>query len=83
MFVASFRSSIGLVVLFFLLDVTFLLLFIHYFVGDANTASMVQKAGGGFGIATAAVAWYVGAAGLLTPDTSYFSLPTGDLSRRD
>lgn len=40
---------------------------------------MVQKAAGGFGIATAAVAWYVGAAGLLSPDTSYFTLPVLDL----
>ncbi|PWN27507.1 hypothetical protein BDZ90DRAFT_252773 [Jaminaea rosea] len=83
MFVASFRSSVGLVLLFGLLDITFLLLFIGYFVGNESRATMVTKAGGGFGIATAAVAWYVGAAGLLTPDTSYFTLPVIELSRRD
>ncbi len=86
MFVASFRSSIGLVALFFFLDVTFLLLFVHYFLASAGKTTMslhVQIAGGAFGILTAAIAWYVGAAGLLTPDTSLFTLPVGDLSRKD
>ena len=54
MFVASLRSSIGLVLLFGLLDITFLLLFISYFVSDMSKSAMVAKAGGGFGIATAA-----------------------------
>ena len=43
----------------------------------------VQKAGGAFGILTAAIAWYVGAAGLLSPDTSYFTLPVLDLVSSD
>ncbi|PWN88451.1 putative FUN34-transmembrane protein [Acaromyces ingoldii] len=76
---ASFRSSLGLVLLFFFLDLTFLLLFIAEFTANAK----VQKAGGGFGIVTAAIAWYVGAAGLLSPDTSYFTLPVLELSRKD
>lgn len=83
MLVASFRSSVGLVALFALLDITFLLLFVSEFIGDEAKSTKVHKAGGGFGIATAAVAWYVGAAGLLTPDTSYFTLPVIELSRRD
>lgn len=70
MFIASFRSSVGLVTLFFFLDLTFLLLFIAEFKADIK----LQKAGGAFGILTAAIAWYVGAAGLLTPDTSYFTV---------
>ncbi|PWN48283.1 putative FUN34-transmembrane protein [Violaceomyces palustris] len=79
MLVASFRSSIGLVTLFFFLDITFLLLFIAEFGGNAN----VKTAGGAFGILTAAIAWYVGAAGLLSPDTSFFQLPVGNLARKD
>lgn len=79
MLAASFRSSVGLVALFFFLDITFLLLFVHYFTGIAA----LQTAGGAFGILTAAIAWYVGAAGLLSPDTSLFSLPVGDLTRKD
>ncbi|UZJ55894.1 hypothetical protein CBS101457_005214 [Exobasidium rhododendri] len=79
MLVASFRSSLGLVLLFFFLDLTFLLLFVAEFTGVKG----VQTAGGAFGIVTAAVAWYVGAAGLLSPDTSFFTLPVLDLSRKD
>ncbi|PWZ02843.1 putative FUN34-transmembrane protein [Testicularia cyperi] len=79
MLAASFRSSVGLVSLFFFLDLTFLLLFISEFTGNAK----ITTAGGAFGILTAAIAWYVGAAGLLTPDTSFFTLPVIELSRRD
>ena len=85
MLVASFRSSVGLVSLFFFLDLTFLLLAIGHLVGDGatTTAAMTVKAGGAFGIVTAAIAWYVGANGLLTPDTSFFTLPVIELSNRD
>ena len=83
MLIASFRSSVGLVSLFFFLDITFLLLFAGEFIADESRSLMVHKAGGGFGILTAAIAWYVGAAGLLTPDTSFFTLPVIELSRRD
>ena len=79
MLIASFRSSVGLVSLFFFLAITFLLLFISEFNGSTN----VKTAGGAFGIFTAAIAWYVGAAGLLTPDTSFFTLPVIELSRKD
>lgn len=79
MFAASFKSSLALVLLFFFLDLTFLLLFVHYFSGSAA----VGTAGGAFGIVTAAIAFYTGAAGLLSPDTSYFMLPVLDLSRKD
>ncbi|EPQ32310.1 uncharacterized protein PFL1_00506 [Pseudozyma flocculosa PF-1] len=79
MLIASFRSSVGLVSLFFFLDLTFLLLFIAEFSGK----TAVKTAGGAFGILTAAIAWYVGAAGLLTPDTSFFTLPVIELSRKD
>lgn len=76
-FVATFKSSIALSALFFFLDITFLLLFAGFFTGKAN----VTKAGGAFGIFTAAIAGYIALAGLLTPDTSYFSLPVGNLAR--
>ena len=86
MLMASFRSSVGLVALFFFLDITFLLLFANYFcasAGKETIAGHLQTAGGATGILTAAIAWYVGAAGLLTPDTAIFTLPVGDLSRKD
>ncbi|KAM0792029.1 hypothetical protein ACM66B_006256 [Microbotryomycetes sp. NB124-2] len=81
MFVASLRSSFALAGVFFFLTITFLLLGIAEFV-TAN-ATAIKTAGGAFGIITAFNAWYVAWAGLLTPDTSFFVLPTGDLSKKD
>jgi len=76
-FLASLRSSIALCSLFFFLDITFLLLFVGFLTAKVN----VTKAGGAIGILTAAIAGYIALAGLLTKDTSHFTLPVGDLSR--
>jgi succinate-acetate transporter protein len=76
-FVASWKSSIALTALFFFLDITFLLLMCFHLSGKSS----VRNAGGAFGIITAFIAFYIALAGLLTKDTSYFSLPVGDLSR--
>jgi succinate-acetate transporter protein len=76
-FVATWKASIALSALFFFLDITFLLLMCGEFTGKAS----VHTAGGAFGIITAFIAFYIALAGLLTKDTSYFSLPVGDLSR--
>lgn len=75
--VASLRSSVALTALFFCLDITFLLLFVGFFTAKAA----VTKAGGAMGLLTAAIAFYVALAGLLTKDTSYFTIPVGDMSR--
>jgi hypothetical protein len=80
MLVAAHRSSLGLVLLFFFLDLTFLLLAVGFLM---PTHTVITKAGGSFGLITAAIAWYVAAAGLLTPDTSFFTLPVGELKRAD
>ncbi|KAK4686699.1 uncharacterized protein P7C73_g3420, partial [Tremellales sp. Uapishka_1] len=76
--IAALRSSVALVLVFFFLDITFWLLAASFF----GTHPMVTKAGGAFGIITAACAFYTGMAGLLTKDTSYFLLPVGDLANR-
>jgi succinate-acetate transporter protein len=76
-FVASLRSSIALCSLFGFLDITFLLLFVGEFTGKAG----VHNAGGWFGLITAAIAFYIALAGLLTKDTSFITIPVGDLSR--
>lgn len=39
------------------------------------------QAGGFFGIITSLIAWYMGLAGLLTNENSYFTLPVGNLSK--
>ncbi|KAJ9106142.1 hypothetical protein QFC21_001284 [Naganishia friedmannii] len=76
-FVATWKASIALSALFFFLDITFLLLMVGELTGKAG----IHTAGGALGIVTAFIAFYIALAGLLTKDTSYFSLPVGDLSR--
>ena len=65
-------------VLFFLLDLTFLLLM----AGEFTESTSVHKAGGAVGLCTAAAAFYAGAAQLLTEDNSLFTLPLGVIPRR-
>lgn len=79
MWIASLRSSVALTSIFFFLWITFLLLSLAHI----YPSPMLEVSGGAFGIITAFNAWYVAAAGLLTPDTSYFTLPTGSLARKD
>jgi len=86
MLVASLRSSLSLISVFFFLTLTFMLLFISEFLksgSNPSRATMVGKAGGWFGLITAFCAWYTAWAGLLTPESSYFILPTLDLSKKD
>jgi hypothetical protein len=77
-FLATLRVNIALMALFFFLDMTFLLLMVGQFSGNAS----VHKAGGGLGLVTAAIAFYAGAAQLLTEDNSWFTLPVGPVRRR-
>jgi succinate-acetate transporter protein len=51
------------------------------FVGQFNNKIMITKAGGGFGVFAAAVAFYIGTAGLLDAGTSFFTLPVGKIKR--
>ncbi|EIW67010.1 hypothetical protein TREMEDRAFT_64877 [Tremella mesenterica DSM 1558] len=50
--------------------------------GFLGPSEKAVKAGGAFGILTAAIAAYTALAGLLTRDTSYFLIPVGDLTRK-
>jgi len=80
MLIASLRSNLGLVLLFFFLDLTFLLLTIaHCF--PAKTA--INTAGGALGIITAFIAYYVGASELMPRHASFVTLPTYQLPKRD
>src|SRR4051794_31604783 len=54
MFIASLRTTAAIALVFALLAITFVLLGI----GDAGTHPNITKAGGWFGLATAAAAWY-------------------------
>jgi uncharacterized protein len=62
MLVGTLRLNGGLVAVFGLLTLTFLLLAIGYM----NGSSGLHRAGGIFGILTALAAWYVAAAGVLS-----------------
>lgn len=76
MLIASHRSNIGLIVLFFFLFITFILLTAGKLQGSLN----LNKAGGYFGIITAVIAWYNALSGLLTKESSYFTLPIGRIN---
>ncbi|CAE6466233.1 unnamed protein product [Rhizoctonia solani] len=78
MFFGTFRASVSLAALFFFLDLTFMLLMIGEFMQETK----VTQAGGVMGAITAFIAFYTGAAGLYSPDASYFILPVGDLPKR-
>ena len=67
MFFATHKASIALSSVFFFLWITFLLLAAGEFTGKVA----VHKAGGYFGIVTALCAYYTGAAGLYTAESSY------------
>jgi len=79
MLIASLRSNLGLVLLFFFLDLTFLLLTIGNIIGKPS----VNIAGGAVGIVTAFIAYYVGASELMPRHASYVTLPTYQLPKRD
>lgn len=69
----ALRRNLALVALLFFLCITFLLLA----VGAWNGSVAVNKAGGGFGILTAWIAYYCALSDLLVKDESWFTLPLG------
>ncbi|AAW45868.1 hypothetical protein CNBJ1330 [Cryptococcus deneoformans B-3501A] len=72
---ASLRSSVALISLFLMLDLSFWLTAAGYL----SQNEKILKAGGGFGIAAAFCGFYVALASLLSGHTSFFLVPTGDL----
>jgi len=72
--IVSLRKTVGLVVLFASLSITFLLLAIGTFASSLSVA----KAGGAVGVITAFVAYYIGLADLLAADNVH--LPVGKLN---
>jgi len=72
MLIGSLRSNLGLISLFFFLTLTFMFLTIgQYKPGNVH----IVKAGGGFGIVTAFIAYYCAAANLYSRESSFVSLP--------
>lgn len=75
--VAAARGSVSLFVLIFLLWITFIMLGVHAYTGNAH----FQTAGGAFGIATGFAGYYLGIASFLTPYNSFFTLPVVPLNK--
>lgn len=73
------RSSITLIALLFFLALTFLCLGLHYYTGSVK----LERAGGGLGIVTALIAYWLAAGSFLSRHTSFFTLPLGDVSVKD
>jgi hypothetical protein len=71
MWVASFRVSAAVMVVFLLLAITFILLGI----GEANGSESLVKAGGWVGIATAVAAWYASFASVTNKTFGRIVLP--------
>jgi uncharacterized protein len=76
MFVASLRTTAAVALVFFLLAVTFFLLGI----GNSGAHTDIVKAGGWFGLATAAAAWYASFAGVANATFGRTLLPVRPLN---
>jgi succinate-acetate transporter protein len=75
MFIASLRVSVAVAVVFILLAITFILLGI----GEAGTKDGLIHAGGYFGLATAAAAWYASFAGVTNKTFGRIVVPVKEL----
>ncbi|KAF9231738.1 Gpr1 family protein [Melanogaster broomeanus] len=75
LFLAALRRNVSFIALLFFLCITFILLAAGAFTGMAA----VNKAGGGFGILTAGIAYYCGLSELLVKGESWFGLPLGTI----
>jgi succinate-acetate transporter protein len=75
MWIASFRVSVAVMLVFALLAVTFIVLGI----GEAGGTDSIVKAGGWLGIATAIVAWYASFAGVTNKTFGRIVLPVREL----
>ncbi|TKA23256.1 Acetate permease A [Salinomyces thailandicus] len=80
--ICTVRSTVAFFLLFFTLDMAFLLLGIGYLVngGEAAGANAAPQegciiAGGAFGILAAFIAWYNALAGIADPSNSFFLIP--------
>ena len=73
MFLATLRSNLALMGVFFFLSLTFLALTIGWLGGPSSTWIQI---GGWLGIITALIAWYTALAGVLGAGKAMFTLPT-------
>jgi uncharacterized protein len=77
MWIASFRVSVAVMLVFVLLAATYFLLGI----GEASGTDSIVKTGGWVGIATAAAAWYASFASVTNKTFGHIVLPVRELKR--
>lgn len=75
--IGALRRNLSFIALLFFLAITFLLLAIGAWTGK----TAINKAGGGFGILTAWIAYYCGLSELLVKGESWFTLPLGTIKQ--
>ncbi|KAB5567002.1 GPR1/FUN34/yaaH family-domain-containing protein [Coniochaeta sp. 2T2.1] len=74
----TLRSTVMFFLLFFTLDLAFLMLACGEYAlnnGATNSATQLTKAGGGFGMLAAFLAWYNAFAGIADSSNSFFLIP--------
>jgi uncharacterized protein len=70
------RSTVAFFLLFFTLDMAFLLLSISYLQPKDNAQNVpIEKAGGFFALLAAFLAWYNALAGIADTSNSFFIIP--------
>ncbi|KAK5790247.1 hypothetical protein VI817_007534 [Penicillium citrinum] len=79
MLLCTLKSSLAMFLLFFFLDMNYLLLGIANIQCGSSGEIMatVQKAGGVFGILAAFAAWYNAFAGIFDKSNGFFTVPLG------
>jgi len=75
--ICTLKSTVAFFLLFFFLDLAFLLLFLAhlYADGEGNVDVKLNKAGGYFGLFAAFMAWYNALAGIADSSNSFFVIP--------
>jgi len=74
--ICTLRSTVAFFLLFFFLDMAFLLLSIGYLKAvDGVTNTSIIKSGGYFGLFAAFMAWYNALAGIADDSNSFFVIP--------
>lgn len=79
--IAALRTNITILLVLSTLTIAFLLLSIANFIQTENPDRSVgvNKAGGGFTVASAFFAFYAGASGLMVKDTTWVKFPLGEI----
>jgi len=79
MLIGALRKNISFIALFAFLAATFAVLAI----GEFTLKASISRAGGALGIITAFIAYYCAVSELLIKEESYFSLPLGQIPKRE